>query len=124
MDAVEPLGAKVPWESSENLTCGAYGQRRVLILFSEVPGPDCPEAVARRDGHLTEEAKEKLRSEKIPLCPEDDEVAIVWKRYKLDKKKYIHKVVECKEGKLVSRNAALGDIAILMNNMEVHGGWC
>ena len=52
MVAVEPLGPKVPWESSKSLTYGAYGKRHVLILFSEVPGSNCPEAVARRDGHL------------------------------------------------------------------------
>ena len=111
---------QVPWTSTQTLTYGAYGGRQVLIIFSDVP-LRVPEAVPRREGRLTEEDREKLHSENVPRELED-EVAIVRKRYELDKAKKIFNVLESKPEKLLSRSEAFGVIAALMNNIENDGG--
>ena len=116
--------AQVPWEKPSTLTYGAYGKRHVLIICSEVGlrGPGCLEAVPRRSGRLTEEDKEKLRSEKVCLDPRDDETAIVRKRYVLDTKKFIFKILQSGEEHIFSRQDAYDIIAALMNNTEHDGG--
>ena len=111
---------QVPWISTPILTYGAYGGRQVLIIFSDVPLPH-PEAVPRRESCLTQEDKEKLQSENVPRELED-EVAIVRKRYELDKAKKVFNVLESKPGKLLSRGEAFGVVAALMNNTENDGG--
>ena len=92
----------------------------MLIIFSDVPLPH-PEAVPRREGSLTKEDRGKLQSENVPRELED-EVAIVRKRYELDKAKKVFNVLESKPGKLLSRSEAFGVVAALMNNTENDGG--
>ena len=111
---------QVPWKSTPILTYGAYGGRQVLIIFSDVPLPN-PEAVPRREGHLTQEDVEKLHSENVPRELEE-EVAIVRKRYELDKAKKVFDVLESKPDKLLSRGEAFDVVAALMNNTENDGG--
>jgi hypothetical protein len=111
---------QVPWKSTPTLTYGAYGGRQVLIIFSDAPLPH-PETVPRRESRLTEEDREKLQSENVPGKLED-EVAIVRKRYELDKAKKVFNVLESKPDKLLSRGEAFGVIAALMNNTENDGG--
>ena len=117
---------QVPWTRTNTLAYGAYGTRQVLIIFSDVPLPDCPEAVARRDGHLTDEDIDKLKSENVLLRDSEwqNEVDIVCKRYELDKKKAIFKVLQSKrENKgVLLREEAYEMIAALINNIENDGG--
>ena len=112
---------QVPWKSTDTLTYGAYGGRQVLIIFSDVPLPDRPEAIQRRDGQLTEKDREKLRSERVP-DDYQDESDIVRQRYDLDKAKKMFAVLESKPDKLLAKSEAYGVIAALMNNTENDGG--
>ena len=113
---------QVPWEETASLTYGAYGARKVLIIFSDMPLPNCSDAVERRDGYLTESDREKLRSEKVDLKADDTEKDIVWKRYSLDKKKHIFKVLCSTQEKPLTRREAYDNIAMLMNNIDNDGG--
>ena len=114
---------QVPWKPTDTLTYGAYGGRQVLIIFSDVPLPDRPEAIPRRDGQLTEKDREKLRSERVKVSGDyQDESDIVRQRYDLDKAKKIFAVLESKPDKLLARSEAYGVIAALMNNTENDGG--
>ena len=118
--------SQVSWTRTNTLTYGAYGTRQVLIIFSDVPLPDCPEAVTRRDGHLTDADIDKLKSENILLSDSEwqNEIDIVCKRYELDKKKATFKVLQSKQESkgLLLREEAYEMIAALINNIENDGG--
>ena len=118
--------SQVPWTQTPTLTYGAYGTRQVLIISSDVPLPDCPEAVPRREGHLTDKDIDKLQSENILLSDSEwqNEVDIVCKRYELDKKKAIFRVLQSKQESngLLLREKAYDMIAALINNIENDGG--
>lgn len=118
--------SQVPWTQTPTLTYGAHGTRQVLIISSDVPLPDCPEAVPRREGHLTDKDIDKLQSENILLSDSEwqNEVDIVCKRYELDKKKAIFRVLQSKQESngLLLREKAYDMIAALINNIENDGG--
>ena len=95
----------------------SYGARDVLILVSsESEGGD---VVARKNGKLTQQDKQRLASEGIPEdCWEDD--AVIMKiRYLKDKKYKSVNVEQCDQTRM---QCVLEKITSFLNNTTMPGG--
>lgn len=93
------------------------GGRDVLIIASDLSLPH-PEAVARRPGQLTEEDKQKLRSQGVIFESQSD-LAIVKAKHQLDKRITI---VDIKPGELQSREEVIKSVSLLLTSTKNDGG--
>lgn len=90
----------------------------VLIIASDVPLPNNPEAVPRRPAQLTEEERQKLKSQGFsPDC--QDEVAIVKASYDLEK---IFGVEKSEPKKLLSRELVRRRCTTILNDSKSNEG--
>ena len=106
---------EISWPTSN---FGAQGVRDVLIIASDLPLPNNPEAVPRRPAQLTKEDQQKLKSQGVPSdC--QDESAIIKARYELNKR---FRVKTSETNKPLFWEDVMKDITKLLNHTKNDGG--
>ena len=97
---------------------GAYGPRDVLILkgSESLEGPDI---VARKKGELTQEDRDRMDSEGIPLECWEDEALLVRARYDKDSR---YKKITLIEGDLLETEDILDAIRTIFKQTSQPGG--
>ena len=98
-------------------TFAAHGARDVLILVSTASVGD--DVVARKDGELTQQDKQRLTSEGIPEGCWEDDAMIVEKRYLNDS---THKSVNVENCHQMKKQYVLEKITSLLNNTTMPTG--
>ena len=93
----------------------------MLIIASDLPLSNNPEAVPRRPAQLTKDDQQTLKSQDVPLdC--QDEPAIIKARQELNKENKIIEVKTSETNKPLFREDVMKDITKLLNHTKNDGG--
>ena len=95
---------------------GSYGARDALILVSTASEGD--DVVARKNGELTQQDKQRLASEGIREDYWEDDAIMMKERYLKDSKYKLVNVEDCH----MKKQYALEKIISLLNNTTMPGG--
>ena len=120
MSSAELTGQDLRWSSSGSLAYGVQGGRDVLIVESDHPPLD-PEVVPRWPSHLTDEQKQKLKSQGVS-SDDLDEASIIRERYEQDKRRTLFRVIRSEPDNLLSLDTVQRSINELFQTTKNDGG--
>ena len=111
----------VEWYGAGSLTYSAQGGRDVLIIESDLPVSE-PEVVQRRSGELTDEDRQKLKSQ---VSSDDlDEASIIRGRYECDKRRKLFRVIKSESDNPLHLDRVRRSITELFECTKNDGGMC
>ena len=110
----------VEWYGAGSLTYSVQGGRDVLIIESDLPISN-PEVVPRRSSELTDEDRQKLKSQGV-FSDDLDEVSIVKGRYKCDKRRTLFRVIKSESNNPLSLDKVHRSITELFECTKNDGG--
>lgn len=116
----EVAGREVEWYGSGSLEYSAQGGRDVLIIESDLLLPDS-EVVSRRTAHLTDDDRQKLKSQGVSS---DDlhEASIIRARYECDKRRTLFRVLRSEPDHQLRRQKVYDSITELFRRTKNDGG--
>ena len=119
-DITQVAGREVEWYGSGSLEYSAQGGRDVLIIEADLPLPD-PQVVSRRTAHLTDDDRQKLKSQGISS---DDlhEASIIRARYEYDKRRTLFRVLRSESDHQLRRQEVYESITELFRRTKNDGG--
>ena len=119
-DGTEMPGRPVDWYGTGSIAYSAQGGRDVLIIESDLPLPH-PETTPRRSAQLTDDNRQKLKSQGVS-SDDLDEASIIRQRYECDKRRTLFRVLRSEPGHQLHQGDVIESITELFSGTKNDGG--